>query len=254
MGEFVSLTEEHGVGVIRLDRPPANALSHQVGIELQEVVRAAGERCRALVVWGGPKLFAAGADIKEMAGFGPEDIRPVVTALGEALAALEALPIVSIAAITGFALGGGMELALACDLRYAAEDARLGQPEIRIGVIPGAGGTQRLTRLAGPGRTRDLVFSGRQVEAQEAFGMGLVERVLPAEEVFDQALTDARAFAQGPRAALAAAKGAIRSALDRPLEAGLRDEREAFVRLFGTPDQREGMRAFLEKRDPRFGD
>jgi enoyl-CoA hydratase/carnithine racemase len=253
MGEFVSLTEELGVGVIRLDRPPANALSHQVGIELQEVVRDAGDRCRALVVWGGPKLFAAGADIKEMAGFGQGEIRPVVSALGEALEALEALPIVSIAAITGFALGGGMELALACDLRYAAEDARLGQPEIRIGVIPGAGGTQRLTRLVGPGRTRDLVFSGRQVEAHEAYGMGLVERVLPAEEVFDRALADARVFAQGPREALAAAKGAIRAALDRPFEAGLRDEREAFVRLFGTPDQREGMRAFLEKRDPRFG-
>ena len=253
MGEFVSLTEEHGVGVIRLDRPPANALNHQVGIELRDAVRDAGDRCRALVVWGGPKLFAAGADIKEIAGFGPEEIRPVVTALGDALAALEALPIVSIAAITGFALGGGMELALACDLRYAAEDARLGQPEIRIGVIPGAGGTQRLTRLVGPGRTRDLVFSGRQVVAQEGLGMGLVERVLPAEEVFDRAVADARGFAEGPLEALAAAKGAIRAALDRPLEAGLMDEREAFVRLFGTPDQREGMRAFLEKRDPRFG-
>jgi enoyl-CoA hydratase len=253
MGEFVSLTEEQGVGVIRLDRPPANALNYQVGIELQEVVRDAGDGCRALVVWGGPKLFAAGADIKEMAGFGPEEVRPVVTTLGEALARLEALPIVSIAAITGYALGGGLELALACDLRYAAEDARLGQPEIRIGVIPGAGGTQRLTRLVGPGRTRDLVYSGRQVEVPEALGMGLVERVLPPKEVFGRALADARAFAEGPREALAAAKGAIRAALDRPSDAGLRDEQEAFVRLFGTPDQREGMRAFLEKRDPRFG-
>jgi enoyl-CoA hydratase/carnithine racemase len=253
MGEFVSLTEEQGVGVIRIDRAPANALNHQVGIELQEVVRDAGDGCRALVVWGGPKLFAAGADIKEMAGFGPEEIRPVVTDLGEALAALEALPIVSIAAITGFALGGGLELALACDLRYAAEDARMGQPEIRLGVIPGAGGTQRLTRLVGPGRTRDLVYSGRQVEAGEALGMGLVERVVPAGEVFDRTLADARAFADGPREALAAAKAAIRSAPDRSLDVGLRDEREAFVRLFGSSDQREGMRAFLEKRDPRFG-
>jgi enoyl-CoA hydratase/carnithine racemase len=253
MWEFVSLTVEDGVGVIRLDRPPANALNHRVGIELLEVVHDAGDRCSALVVWGGPKLFAAGADIKEMAGFGPDEIRPVVTDLGKALAGLEALPAVSIAAVTGYALGGGLELALACDLRYAAEDARLGQPEIGLGVIPGAGGTQRLARLVGPGRTRDLVYTGRQVEAPEALGMGLVERLVPSGQVFDRALEDARAFAAGPRDALAAAKGAIHAAFDQPLEAGLREEREAFIRLFGTPDQREGMSAFLQKRDPRFG-
>jgi enoyl-CoA hydratase len=253
MGEFVSLTVQDDVGVIRLDRPPANALNHQVGRELQDVVREAGDACRAIVVWGGPKLFAAGADIKEMAGFGPEEIRPVVTALGEALERLEALPIVSIAAITGYALGGGLELALACDLRYAAEDARLGQPEIRIGVIPGAGGTQRLTHLVGPGRAADLVYTGRQVEAAEAMAIGLVERVLPPDQVYERSLEDAGAFARGPSEALAAAKAAIRSSLSEPLDRGLREEREAFIGLFGRPDQGEGMRAFLEKRAPTFG-
>jgi len=252
VGEFVSLeVDADGVGVIRLDRPPANALSHAVNRELGDAVREAGRTARAIVVWGGPKLFAAGADIKEMATFGPDEIRPVVTDLGDALLALEQLPIVSIAAITGFALGGGLELALACDLRYAAEDAKLGQPEIRIGVIPGAGGTQRLPQLVGPGRTRELVYSGRQVDAAEALAIGLVERVVPAGEVFGLALEDARGFARGPREALAAAKRAIAAA--RPLDPGLLEEREAFARLFGTADQREGMAAFLEKRDPAFG-
>jgi len=252
VGEFVSLeVDADGVGLIRLDRPPANALNHAVNRELGEAVREAGRTARAIVVWGGPKLFAAGADIKEMAGFGPDEVRPVVTDLGEALVALEELPIVSIAAITGFALGGGLELALACDLRYAAEEAKLGQPEIRIGVIPGAGGTQRLAHLIGPGRTRDLVYGGRQLDAAEALAIGLVERVVPADGVLDRAVEDARAFARGPREALAAAKRAIAAAPGS--DAGLLEEREAFIRLFGTPDQREGMRAFLEKRPPAFG-
>ena len=252
MGEFVTLEVQDGVGVIRLDRPPANAINQQVGLELMDVVDEAAGRCGAPVVWGGARLFAAGADVKEMADFGPDDIRPVVGDLGNALDALESLPFVSIAAIHGYALGGGLELALACDLRYAAEDAKLGQPEIRLGVMPGAGGTQRLTRLVGPGKARDLVYTGRQAGAAEALAMGLVEHVFSPDDVFDRALRDARAFARGPREALESAKRAIRSALGPPLEDGLREEREAFIRLFGTPDQKEGMRAFLEKREPRF--
>jgi enoyl-CoA hydratase/carnithine racemase len=253
MGDLVTLTALEGsVGVVRIDRPPANAINQQVSLELLEVVREAAARFGAVVVWGGPKLFAAGADIKQMADFGPEEIRPVVSALGEAVDALEALPIVSIAAITGYALGGGLEIALACDLRYAAEDAMMGQPEIKIGVIPGAGGTQRLTRLLGPGRARDLVLTGRHVATSEAVSIGLVDRVMPAGDVFETAVRDARAFAEGPREALASAKRAIGSALRWPFQDGLREEREAFVRLFGSADQREGMRAFLEKRDPRF--
>jgi enoyl-CoA hydratase/carnithine racemase len=188
-----------------------------------------------------------------MATWGPEEVRPSVEALGGACDLLESIDTISIAAINGYALGGGLELALGCDLRYAATDAKLGQPEIGLGVIPGAGGTQRLMRLLGPGRTRDLVYSGRIVDADEALSLGIVERVLPPDDVLSMAVEDARRFASGPRQALAAAKGAIAAAITAPGAPGLRAEREAFLELFGTPDQREGMAAFLERREPRFG-
>lgn len=256
MGDFVRLEVDDGVGVVRVNRPPANALDHQTGLELQHAFRAAAELddVGAVVIWGGPKIFAAGADIKAMAEFGPEEIRPVVAALGDALDMLEAMPKISIAAINGYALGGGFELALAADLRYLADDGKVGQPEIRLGVIPGAGGTQRLTHLVGPGRARDLVYTGRSVAAQEALDLGLVERLLPSDDVLAAATADARGFARGPRQALAAAKEAIRAAILTPGPDGLARESELFRALFGTPDQREGMRAFLEKREPRFGD
>jgi enoyl-CoA hydratase/carnithine racemase len=255
MAEFVRLEVEEGVGLVRLDRPPANAIDHQVGLELREAFREAAERADvgAVVIWGGPKIFAAGADIKQMAGFGPGEIRPVVSALGDALDLLEAMPKVSIAAVEGFALGGGLELALAADLRYLAGGATVGQPEIRLGVIPGAGGTQRLTHLAGPGVARDLVYTGRRVAAAEAAGLGMAERVVTDEPVLDAAVRDARSFAAGPREALAAAKAAVRAALGSGVADGLARERDLFCALFATADQREGMRAFLEKREPRFG-
>jgi enoyl-CoA hydratase len=255
-GEFVRLEVDDGVGVVRLDRPPANALDRQTGLELQDAFRAAADRddVGAIVIWGGPKIFAAGADINAMAELDPERIRPVVAALGDALDLLEAMPKISIAAINGYALGGGFELALAADVRYLADDGKVGQPEIRLGVIPGAGGTQRLTHLVGPGRTRHLVYTGRQVAAEEALDLGLVERVTPAEDVLAAATADARTFARGPRRALVAAKEAIRAAILTPGPGGLAKERELFEALFGTPDQREGMRAFLEKREPRFGE
>jgi enoyl-CoA hydratase/carnithine racemase len=255
MGEFVRLEVDDGVCLVRLDRPPANALDHQAGLELQEAFGEAAARddVGALVVWGGPRIFAAGADIKAIVSYGPEEIAPVVAALGDALDMLEAMPKPSIAAINGYALGGGFELALAADLRYLAEDGKVGQPEIQLGVIPGAGGTQRLTLLVGPGRARELVYSGRQVAADEAADLGLVELILPADDVLAIALDDARALARGPRTAIAAAKAAIRAATETPGPAGLRTERERFCALFGTPDQREGMRAFIEKREPRFG-
>ncbi|MEX0651394.1 MAG: enoyl-CoA hydratase-related protein, partial [Actinomycetota bacterium] len=152
----------------------------------------------------------------------------------------------------GFALGGGLELALGADLRYLGDDATVGQPEIKIGVIPGAGGTQRLTRVVGPARARDLVYSGRLVKADDALSLGLADRVLAGADVFPAALEAARRFAQGPRQALAAAKSAINAAIATPGPAGIARERELFLGLFGTPDQREGMRAFLDKREPRF--
>jgi len=252
---FVRVEVDDGVAIVRLDRPPANAISHAVGIQLGQAFAeaAAREDVGAVVLWGGERLFAAGADIKEMAGFGPDEIRSVVSALGDAIDALEAMPKISIAAVTGYALGGGLELALGADLRYLAEDATVGQPEIKLGVIPGAGGTQRLTRLLGPARATRLVVTGAQLDAARALELGLADRVVPASEVLAVAVAHAREFADGPRAALAAAKAAVHAAIETPGAAGLARERELFVGLFGTPDQREGMRAFLEKRDPAFG-
>jgi enoyl-CoA hydratase/carnithine racemase len=253
--DFVALTVDDGVGVVRLDRAPANAVDLQMGLELQEALReaAAREDVGALVLTGGPKLFAAGADIKAMAEFDPAEVYPVVSALGDALDLLEAMPKVSIAAVNGYALGGGLEIALAADLRYLAEDATIGQPEIALGVIPGAGGTQRLARLAGVGVARDLVYTGRHVDATEAQRLLLAERVLEPGALLETAIADARSFANGPRGALAAAKAAIHASVDAPGAPGLAREKELFCALFGTADQREGMRAFLEKRRPRFG-
>ncbi len=245
-----------GIATITLNRPNVhNAMNERMREELTGCFGelAQSPEARVIVVSGaGERAFSAGADIREFVA--PQvpvrfrdarrrvDFRAAMDRCGQPI----------IAAIRGFALGGGLELALACDLRYAAEDAKLGQPEIRLGVMPGAGGTQRLTRLVGPGKARDLVYTGRQAGAAEALAMGLVEHVFSPDDVFDRALRDARAFARGPREALESAKRAIRSALGPPLEDGLREEREAFIRLFGTPDQKEGMRAFLEKREPRF--
>jgi enoyl-CoA hydratase/carnithine racemase len=255
MAELVHLEVKDRVAVIRLDNPPANAIDLAVGLALHDAIRAADAdpNVGAMVIWGGPRIFAAGADIKAMATWGPEEVRPSVDALGDACDLLETIATVSIAAVNGYALGGGMELALGCDLRYLADDAMMGQPEITLGVIPGAGGTQRLVRAVGPGRTRELVYSGRSVPAAEARDLGLAERVVPAAEVLDEAVRDARRLANGPRQALAAAKAAIQAAVETPGAAGVQAEREAFLALFGTADQREGMAAFLEKRDPRFG-
>ena len=225
-----------------------------MGLALGAAVREAGERADvgAVVVWGGPRIFAAGADLKTLVDAGPEEARPQVEALGEACDLLEALPKVSVAAINGYALGGGLEVALACDLRVVAADAKLGQPEVTIGVIPGAGGTQRLVPLIGSGRTRDLVLSGRIVEAEEALRIGLVGSLVPAADVLEEARRTAAAFARGPRRALAAAKEAIRAAVRTPGREGIEAERALFLDLFGAAEQREGMRAFLDKRDPDF--
>jgi enoyl-CoA hydratase/carnithine racemase len=254
MPDLVRLDVDDGVGIVRIDRPPANAISLALSIELRDAIGQAASRddVGALVLWGGPKLFAAGADIKEMVDHGPDEIREQVSVLGEACDLLESIPKICVAAITGFALGGGFELSLACDVRYAADDALLGQPEIKIGVIPGAGGTQRMTWLAGAAVARDLTYTGRQVSAKEAKSLRLVDRVMPAGEVLETAVSDARRIAKGPRAALAAAKEALRGAIRTPGPAGVAREQDLFVALFGRHDQREGMRAFIEKRPPAF--
>jgi enoyl-CoA hydratase len=254
MMEFVTLEVTAGVAVITLQRPPANAIDLQMGLELQEAFGEAGDRddVGAIVITGGRKLFAAGADIKAMAEFSPAEVTPVVAALGDALDQLEALPKISIAAVNGFALGGGFELALAADLRYLAADATVGQPEVNIGVIPGAGGTQRIAALAGVGVARDLVYTGRMVAADEAHRLHLAEKVVEPDAVLAAAVEDAARLAAGPRHALAAAKAAIRAAAPAAGAEGLARERALFIALFGGSEQREGMRAFLEKRSPNF--
>jgi enoyl-CoA hydratase/carnithine racemase len=248
MGEFVTLqVSDDGVAEIALSRPPVNALSGPVARELAAVVERVrdDDRARAVVVWGGDKVFAAGADIKEMDELDSVQMQRHIAAFQDALTRLEQLPLISIAAITGYALGGGCELALACDLRVCARDAQLGQPEILLGVIPGAGGTQRLPRLVGAGRAKELIYSGRFVGAEEALRIGLVSEVVPPTEVHARATEIARGYASGPTVALAAAKFAVQNGLEADLTSGLHIERQAFAALFATEDQKIGMRSFI---------
>jgi enoyl-CoA hydratase/carnithine racemase len=253
MGEFVRIERDGAVATIRIDRPPANAIARPVSLELSAAAKAAGsdDGVRAVVVWGGERIFAAGADIKAMAD-APEGIDADVAALEAACRELEAVPRPVIAAINGFALGGGCEIALACDFRYAAQDAQIGLPEIRLGIIPGAGGTQRLPRLIGLAKARDMIFTGRHVGADEALEIGLVDRTVAPADAYPAALEEARRFAEGPTVAYAAAKRALQASLGGDLAPGLEVERAVFVPLFSTRDQEEGMGAFLEKREPRF--
>ena len=198
----------------------------------------------AVVVTGGDRLFAAGADISEFAG--PDEAREIGGLFLEALDAVAAIPRATIAAVSGFALGGGCELALACDFRVASEKARFGQPEILLGIIPGGGGTQRLARLVGPAKAKDLVFSGRQVKADEALAMGLVDRVVADGSVIDEASAWAAELAKGAVVAQGLAKAAIDEGLDGALRAGLEREQELFVEVFATDDARIGVASFTE--------
>jgi enoyl-CoA hydratase len=249
VGEFIRLEVDDGVGTIRLDRPPMNALDLQVQGELRAAATQAAERreIRAVVVYGGEKVFAAGADIKEMADLSYAEMVDRSGPLQAAFAAVARIPKPTVAAVTGFALGGGCELALACDIRVAADDAKLGQPEILLGLIPGAGGTQRLSRLVGPAKAKELIFTGRFVGAEESLTIGLVDRVVPAAEVYPTAREWAAQFATGPAYALRAAKEAIDRGLDAALDTGLEIERQQFTGLFATEDGTIGMRSFVEK-------
>ncbi len=236
-----------GVTVIRLDRPPLNALSQALLAELAAVAQAvaADADVKAVVVSGGERAFAAGADITEFGS--PDDARRIGTHFRAAFDAVAAIPRPVIAAIRGVALGGGLELALACDLRVAAESARLGQPEILLGIIPGAGATQRLPRLIGTARAKEIVWSGRQLHAAEAYAIGLVDRVVPPDETEAAALAWAATFATGAVVAMGAAKRVIDHGLDSSLGAGLDLELGAFVDVFRTEDATEGVRSFLDR-------
>jgi enoyl-CoA hydratase/carnithine racemase len=255
VGEFVQLSVSDGIGTIRLERPPMNALNVAIQEELRaaSTVFTANDEVRAVIVYGGEKVFAAGADIKEMADMSYVDMSARAGRLSSAFDSVARIPKPVVAAITGYALGGGCELALACDWRIASADAKLGQPEINLGIIPGAGGTQRLARLVGPARAKDLIMSGRFVGASEALEIGLVDKVVPTpEEVYDAAVALVTPYTNGPAAALRAAKMAIDGGLEMDITAGLAWESQLFAALFATEDKREGMAAFVEKRKPRF--
>jgi len=254
VGELVTVSVEAGVATIRLDRPPMNALNAAIQEQMRSAAHAvsADDEVRAVIVYGGEKVFAAGADIKEMATMSYVDMVARAPALSSAFDAIARIPKPVVAAITGYALGGGCELALACDWRVVADDARLGQPEINLGIIPGAGGTQRLARLIGPARAKDLIFSGRLVPAEEALRLGLVDAVVPSADVYATAHSLVSKYVSGPAAALRAAKSAIDGGLSMDLAAGLAWESQLFAALFATDDKVEGMTAFVAKRPPKF--
>ncbi|MCI0426187.1 MAG: enoyl-CoA hydratase-related protein [Actinobacteria bacterium] len=251
--EHVSLEVDGAVALVTLDRPPVNALSAQVATELGEAFAACQDpSIRAVVVTGRPH-FAAGADIKgfkEVMDGGGREV--TANTLVSAIAILESLEKPTIAAIHGFALGGGCELSLGCDFRYLAEDARIGQPEILLGIIPGAGGTQRLQRVIGFQKAKELVYTGRQVGAEEALGLGFADKVLPTEELLEVAMSDAAAWATKATVALSAAKRALALGHGAALDQGMAVEQWEFQRTFASEDAREGVTAFVEKREPSF--
>jgi len=234
-----------GVATIRLQNGRVNSLSRATLGAIADAARDLTEDPPgAVVVTGGDRIFAAGADISEFSG--PAGAREIGALFCEALDAVAAIPRVVIAAVSGPALGGGCELALACDLRIASTSAKFGQPEILLGIIPGGGGTQRLTRLVGPARAKDMILSGRQVRVEEAERMGLVDEVVPVETFAARVHEIARGFASGPVLAHAIAKRVIDEGIDLPLAEGLQLEQEGFVEVFATEDARIGVRSFLE--------
>jgi enoyl-CoA hydratase/carnithine racemase len=250
MDRFVTLeVDQDAVGVIRLDRPKMNALDAAMQDQLKEVAEEAAARTdvRAVVLWGGEKVFAAGADIKEMQRMSHADMVLRGGALQAAFDAVARIPKPVVAAVTGYALGGGCELTLCADIRVAADNAKFGQPEILLGLIPGAGGTQRLSRLVGPAKAKDLIFTGRMIDAAEAYRIGLADQVVPAEEVFATAHAWAAKLAAGPALALRAAKEAVDRGMETDLDTGLTIERSLFAGLFATEDREIGMRSFVEE-------
>ncbi|RMB80555.1 enoyl-CoA hydratase/isomerase family protein [Streptomyces shenzhenensis] len=252
----VHLEVSDSVGVIRVARPPMNALDTATLDALRTAAEEAACRSdvRAVVLWGG-QTFGIGADIAEMQAMGYEDMAVRVRAFQDAFTSVTRIPKPVVAGVAGYALGGGCELALCADIRIAAEDARFGLPEILLGLMPGGGGTQRLARLIGPSRAKELIFTGRTVQAPEAHAFGLIDHVVPADRVYAEAHAWAAQMARGPQLALRAAKEAIDAGLKTSLEAGLAIERGLFAGLFATEDRETGMRSFIEQGPgrARFG-
>jgi enoyl-CoA hydratase/carnithine racemase len=248
VGEFVRVEVADQIATIRLDRPKMNALNAQIQVEIAEAARqvSADDAVRAVILYGGERVFAAGADIKEMAPLGYAEMAEWDGALQASFNTVAAIPKPVVAAVTGYALGGGLELALCADFRVLGESAKVGQPEILLGVIPGAGGTQRLPRLIGPARAKDLIFTGRHVSAAEALAIGLADRVVPDADVYQAARDLVAQYATAPALALRAAKQAVDNGLEVDLATGLEIERLQFAALFATADQKAGMRSFME--------
>lgn len=247
MDDRVAVEKQDAVASVVLTHPPLNTFDTAMRRELSAVANelADDEGVRAVVLYGGERCFAAGADIEELAGMDFQRISGWNRAMQRTLTQFANLPMPVVAAVSGHALGGGMELALCADYRIAGETASLGQPEVLLGIIPGSGGTQRLCRLIGPSRTKELLMSGRRVHAAEAYKLGLVDRVVPADEVYSVALNHARNLAAGPRFAVQAIKEAVDRGGDAPLDTGLALERSLIAGLFTTPDQERGMASFL---------
>jgi enoyl-CoA hydratase/carnithine racemase len=248
MPEIVRLEVEGAVATIRIDRPPVNALNTQVQEELRAAAGECGRRddIRAVILWGGEKVFVAGADVKEFHAMSPQDITRRATEVMSSIDSVAQIPKPVIAAVTGYALGGGCELAMTADFRISAGTAKWGQPEILLGIIPGMGGTQRLPRLVGVSKAKDLIYTGRLVDAGEAHQIGLVDIVVEAGQVLATAKAMAARFSTGPALALRAAKAAIQQGLDSDLATGLKLESHLFAGVFATEDKQRGIRSFIE--------
>lgn len=244
--EFIALEVSDSIATIRLQRPPVNALNRQ----MQEEIRTAALECssrdeiKSVILFGGEKAFAAGADITEMEGLSHADMVRESHGLQSCFSAVARIPKPTVAAVTGYALGGGCELAMCADFRFAADNAVLGQPEILLGVIPGAGGTQRLPRLVGPAKAKELIFTGRRIKAAEALAWGLVDRVLAPERVYQEAREFCSQFSRAASLALRSAKESVDRGIEVDLETGLEIERQHFASLFATDDRTIGMGSF----------
>lgn len=255
MANLVKVEHDEGVALLTLNHPPVNALSNELLCTIHHEVLAAADSpsIGAIVITGTGKAFVAGGDIVLLESADPDQFRAYFRFMQQAWDEIEAVPVPVIAAINGFALGGGCELALACDIRIAGSAAKLGLPEVHLGLFPAAGGTARLARQIGKGAALDIVWSCRHVDAEEALRLGLVERVVPDSELTAEALAFAKKLAAGPRDAIAAAKRTVLAGLDGGLRAELRTATREVESLFLTSDNQEGLSAFLEKRTPRFG-
>ena len=253
--QYLKLKNENGVGWIYFHRPDKlNAMNREVSLELEAVLSAwqPDDAVKVVVLTGSQKAFVAGADIAPMSQAGPTEAYDLADTTRRVQGRLCDFPKPTIAAISGYALGVGCELALCCDFRLVADNAVLGLPEITLGIIPGGGGTQRLPRLVGLGAATEMIFLGRPIKAQRAAELGLVHKVTPLEQLEDQAQELAEALMAQPAMALRAAKAALRTAMSTALNEGLQVEQQLFSQLFTTHDQKEGMAAFLEKRNPLF--